>query len=189
MAQTRGRSLESYPHALLRIVAGFTFTLHGYQKVFGLFGGLGHGQRAALFSLLWIAGVIESIGGPLIILGLFTRPVAFLLCGEMAVAYFSQHAPHGFWPDRQRRRTGGTVLFHLFVFGEQRRGAVQLGSGDPEAKLALAAQQAHRVREKSLVRRWWCASRLRLPVGAFCSPSPGARKRFASMPCCLVYRS
>lgn len=113
MAQTRGRSLESYPHALLRIVAGFTFTLHGYQKVFGLFGGLGHGRRAALFTLLWIAGVIESIGGPLIILGLFTRPVAFLLCGEMAVAYFSQHAPHGFWPVANG---GELAVLYCFIF-------------------------------------------------------------------------
>ena len=114
MAQTRGGSLESYPHALLRIIAGFVFTLHGYQKLFGWFGGLGgHGRRAPLFTLLGAAAIIESIGGPFIILGLFTRPVAFLLCGEMAVAYFSQHAPHGFWPIVNG---GELAVLYCFIF-------------------------------------------------------------------------
>jgi putative oxidoreductase len=88
--------LDSYALALLRIVAGFTFTLHGLQK-FGAFGGLG-GHAAAAFTMMWFAGVLEAVGGPLIILGLLTRPVAFLLCGEMAVAYFRVHIHLGFWP-------------------------------------------------------------------------------------------
>lgn len=88
-------SLQSYALALLRIVAGFAFTLHGIQK-FGALGGL-RGHAAALYSMLWFAGVIESIGGPLIILGLFTRPVAFILCGEMAVGYFTVHVHMGPW--------------------------------------------------------------------------------------------
>jgi putative oxidoreductase len=113
MAQ-RSSSFESYPHALLRIMAGFVFALHGYQKVFGWFGGLGgHGRTASIFSLLWIAGVIESILGPFIIVGLFTRPIAFLLCGEMAVAYFSQHAPHGFWPIANG---GELAVLYCFIF-------------------------------------------------------------------------
>ena len=88
-----GSSSDSFALALLRIVAGFTFTLHGVQK-FGALGGLG-GHSAAAFSMLWFAGVLEIIGGPLIILGLFTRPVAFILCGEMAVAYFTVHIHMG----------------------------------------------------------------------------------------------
>jgi putative oxidoreductase len=88
-------SLESSALALLRIVAGFTFTLHGAQK-FGALGGLG-GHAAPLYSMLWFAGLIEIIGGPLIVLGLFTRPVAFILCGEMAVAYFRVHIHVGPW--------------------------------------------------------------------------------------------
>ena len=92
------KGLESYAHALLRIVIGFTFSLHGFQKLFGFFGGLGHGARAHFFSQMWLAGTLESFGGLLILLGLFTRPVAFVLCGEMAVAYFKQHATRGFWP-------------------------------------------------------------------------------------------
>jgi putative oxidoreductase len=90
-----GSSFESYALALLRIVAGFTFTLHGAQK-FGALGGL-HGQTATAFTMLWFGGVLEIIGGPLIILGLFTRPVAFILCGEMAVAYFTVHIHLGPW--------------------------------------------------------------------------------------------
>ena len=88
-------SVESHTLALLRIVAGFTFTLHGAQK-FGAFGGLG-GHAAAAYLMLWFAGVLEIVGGPLIILGLFTRPVAFILCGEMAVAYFTVHIHMGPW--------------------------------------------------------------------------------------------
>ena len=106
--------MDSYPQALLRIIAGFIFTQHGLQKLFGWFGGLGgHGHAAPLFSMLGAAAIIESIGGPLIILGLFTRPVAFLLCGEMAVAYFIQHARRGFWPIANG---GEPAVLYCFIF-------------------------------------------------------------------------
>lgn len=85
---------EPQLRSLLRIVAGYTFSLHGYQKLFGWFGGLG-GSKAELASLMGAAGLIESIGGALIILGLFTRPTGFILSGQMAVAYFMVHAPNG----------------------------------------------------------------------------------------------
>ena len=91
-------SYEPYLRSLLRIVVGFTYSLHGYQKFFGWFGGMGGGRRADFASLMGVAGVIETFGGALIILGLFTRPVAFLLCGQMAVAYFMVHLPMSFWP-------------------------------------------------------------------------------------------
>jgi putative oxidoreductase len=97
-------SFQGYTLTLLRIIAGYTFTLHGAQK-FGAFGGLG-GHAAAAYSMLWFAGILEIVGGPLIILGLFTRPVAFLLCGEMAVAYFTAHVHMG------------PVLFPLLNMGE-----------------------------------------------------------------------
>jgi putative oxidoreductase len=106
-------SLESSALALLRIVAGFTFTLHGAQK-FGALGGLG-GHAAPLYSLLWFAGILEIIGGPLIILGLFTRPVAFILCGEMAVAYFRVHIHVGPWAFPLLNGGEITVLY-CFVF-------------------------------------------------------------------------
>jgi putative oxidoreductase len=106
-------SLESSALALLRIVAGFTFTLHGAQK-FGALGGLG-GHAAPFYSLLWFAGILEIIGGPLIILGLFTRPVAFILCGEMAVAYFRVHIHVGPWAFPLLNGGEITVLY-CFVF-------------------------------------------------------------------------
>ncbi len=104
------------PRALsvLRIVAGFTFSLHGFQKLFGLFGGMGGKGATAMFgSLMWTAGVLELAGGLLLVLGLFTRPVAFLLCGEMAVAYLRQHSPQAFWPILN---SGEAAVLYCFIF-------------------------------------------------------------------------
>ena len=112
MAQSA--SFEPYALSLLRIVAGFTFSLHGYQKFFGAFGGLGgHGAAAHFLSLMWFAGVIETIGSAFIFLGLYTRCVAFVLCGEMAVAYFHQHAPRGLWPFSNG---GELAVVYCFIF-------------------------------------------------------------------------
>ncbi len=83
--------------SVLRIVAAFLFVAHGTQKLFG-FPAAGPNAPVPLISLLGVAGTLETGGGTLLLLGLFTRPVAFLLAGEMAVAYFLRHAPHGFWP-------------------------------------------------------------------------------------------
>jgi putative oxidoreductase len=102
-----------YLLSLLRIVAGFTFTLHGLQK-FGVLGAAGgHSIKMAAFSLVWFAAVLEAIGGPLLILGLFTRPVAFILCGEMAYAYFHSHAPRGVLPVANG---GELAVLYCFVF-------------------------------------------------------------------------
>jgi putative oxidoreductase len=103
---------ESRLRSLARIMIGFTFSLHGWQKFFGAFGGLG-GTKPALSSMLGAAGVIETIGGALIIFGLFTRPVAFILAGEMAVGYFRTHAPRGFWP---LTNGGELAVFYCFYF-------------------------------------------------------------------------
>ncbi|HYK18261.1 MAG TPA: DoxX family protein [Bryobacteraceae bacterium] len=111
MAQSS--SFEPYALSLLRLAIGFTFSLHGFQKAFGFFGGMGHGTAAHFLSLLWVAGVLESVGGILILLGLYTRPIAFILCGEMAVAYFKQHAPHGFWPIANG---GELAVLYCFIF-------------------------------------------------------------------------
>ena len=82
--------------SLLRIVTGFLYVQHGTQKMFG-FPAPQH-NPFELFSLLGVAGCLEVAGGILILVGLFTRPVAFLLSGEMAFAYFIAHAPRSFWP-------------------------------------------------------------------------------------------
>jgi putative oxidoreductase len=87
-------------HALLRVITGALFMEHGLQKLFGLLVDPSQPWHGAppMFSQFWFAGVLETFGGLLIVLGLLTRPVAFLLAGEMAVAYFRAHFPRSFWP-------------------------------------------------------------------------------------------
>jgi len=96
---------------LLRIVAGLMFWQHGAQKLFGMF------DATAVESWLsfprGIAGVLEFFGGILIVLGLFTRPVAFLLSGQMAVAFFMAHFPQGFWPIMNG---GELAVLYTFIF-------------------------------------------------------------------------
>ena len=100
--------------SVLRIVTGFLFMPHGAQKLFGF---LAPEQAVLppLFSLLGLAGMLEFFGGLFLLLGIFTRPVAFVLSGEMAVAYFMVHAPKGFWP----LRNGGdlaAILSFVFIY-------------------------------------------------------------------------
>jgi putative oxidoreductase len=84
--------------SVCRIVAGFLFIQFGTMKWFAFPVGMPGGYSAPFGSLIWFAAFLEVIGGALILLGLFTRPVAFILAGEMAVAYFYGHAGNGFWP-------------------------------------------------------------------------------------------
>jgi putative oxidoreductase len=86
-----------YLQSVLRIVAAFFFITHGTQKLFA-FPVADPRDPVPLASLPGLAGVLETFGGLLLLVGLFTRPVAFLLAGEMAVAYFLRHAPRSFWP-------------------------------------------------------------------------------------------
>ena len=86
-------------YAVFRIVVGFLFLFHGAQKILGLFGGMGgKGATAAMLTLPWFAGVIELVGGTLVMIGLFTRVAAFIASGEMAVAYFMVQQAQGGWP-------------------------------------------------------------------------------------------
>ena len=96
---------------LLRIVAGFLYLQHGGQKLLGWFGGIG--ASGPLPPLMMVAGVLELVGGTLILLGLFTRPVAFVLAGEMAVAYFMAHFPHGPLPLQNH---GEAAALYCFIF-------------------------------------------------------------------------
>lgn len=100
-------------HALLRIVAGLLFIHPGGMKIFGWFGGMPAG--VTLTPLLTAAGWIELVCGTLILLGLLTRPAAFLASGEMAVAYFKGHFPHGFWPIQNHGEPAVLFCF-LFLF-------------------------------------------------------------------------
>ena len=97
-------------HALLRVVSGLMFWQHGAQKLFGWLGGQ---QVQDLTSMFGLAGALEFVGGILIILGLFTRPVAFVLAGEMAVAYFMAHQPEALWPIENR---GEAAVLFCFIF-------------------------------------------------------------------------
>ena len=83
--------------SVLRIVSAFLFMAHGTQKLFS-FPVVRDSGEPPLLSLFGFAGMLEVFGGGLLLIGLFTRPVAFVLSGFMAVAYFMAHAPRGFWP-------------------------------------------------------------------------------------------
>ena len=85
--------------SLLRIVAAFIFIQSGTVKLFAFPPGVSpDGATAPLASEAGLAGILELVGGTFLLLGLLTRPIAFLLAGEMAVAYFQFHAPQSFWP-------------------------------------------------------------------------------------------
>ena len=96
--------------SILRIVTAFLFMQHGAQKLFGF---LADRPGPPPFTQGWIGGVLEFFGGLLILLGLFTRPVAFILSGMMAVAYFQFHATRGFWPIQNG---GELAALYCFVF-------------------------------------------------------------------------
>lgn len=83
--------------SILRIVAALLYIEHGTQKLFA-FPPSGHPMQIHLVSQFGLAGILETFGGLCILLGLFTRPVAFILAGEMAVAYFQAHFPRSFFP-------------------------------------------------------------------------------------------
>ena len=104
-------SSASLALSLLRIVAAIGFFSHGGQKLFGWFGGM----PVELLTLPWFAGVIEVVGGAALALGIFTRPVAFLASGEMAVAYFWAHARGSgsiwWWENR-----GELAMLYCFIW-------------------------------------------------------------------------
>src|SRR5512145_505287 len=97
---------------LLRIVTAFLFAAHGSQKLLD-FPPLPPEYAGKLPTIAVVAGVLELVGGVLVLLGAFTRPVAFILSGLMAVAYFMAHAPKGFWP---LLNEGELAALYCFVF-------------------------------------------------------------------------
>jgi len=100
--------------SVLRIVPALIFLEHGTQKLFGFPPRMGGAMTGPAFlSLLWFAAVIEIVGGVLLLLGLFTRPVAFVLSGEMAFAYWLSHAPRNPFP---ALNGGDAAILYCFVF-------------------------------------------------------------------------
>ncbi|HMR29660.1 MAG TPA: DoxX family protein [Geminicoccaceae bacterium] len=96
--------------SILRIMSALLFFEHGTQKLLGF---PASDYSPAFMSLSWIAGVLEVVGGALLIVGLFTRPVAFILSGQMAAAYFMAHAPNSFFPVLNG---GDAAILFCFVF-------------------------------------------------------------------------
>lgn len=111
---SRWRSWSPYLLSVLRIIVGFLFMQYGTAKLWAFPAAvMPGGGTAPVASLPGIAGVLEAFGGALILAGLLTRPVAFILSGEMAVAYFIGHAGQGFWPVLNQ---GAPAVFYCFVF-------------------------------------------------------------------------
>ena len=100
--------------AVLRIVAAAIFILSGTMKLFAFPAGIPpDGGTVPLMSQMGIGALLEVVGGALVLVGLFTRPVAFILAGEMAVAYFQFHYPQGFWPTMNG---GIPAILYCFIF-------------------------------------------------------------------------
>ena len=97
--------------SILRIITAFVFMVHGSQKLFGM--PVAPNAPLELFSLLGLAAVLEFFGGLLLLIGLFTRPIAFILSGQVAVAYFMVFASKGFWPLVNK---GELAVVYCFLF-------------------------------------------------------------------------
>ena len=112
MPGTENRHNDWQPLALsiLRIVVGLLFLEHGLAKLVGF---PTAATMPAMFALLWFAGVIELLGGALVAIGLCTRAAAFIMSGEMAIAYFYAHAPRNFFP---LLNGGDAAVLYCFIF-------------------------------------------------------------------------
>lgn len=120
MERILGR-FSPYLYGVLRLVAGVLFAFHGFQKLFGMFGG----NQVELMTRYGLAGVIETVCGLLIAIGLFTSPAAFIASGEMAAAYFIAHWPRGPVPIQNGGELSALYAF-LFLYIAS-RGTVKLG--------------------------------------------------------------
>jgi len=114
--------LHDVVFALTRVVFALLFACHGAMKLFGAFGG--HPMLHDPWMLA--AGILEVGGGLFIALGLFTRPVAFVLCGEMAVAYFKAHFPGGFWPIMNHGELAVVYCFFFLYMAVRGAGALSI---------------------------------------------------------------
>ena len=134
--------LNAYaPHflAILRIIAALLFIAHGTSK---LFGWPSDAMQPPLMSIFGLAAILEVIGGLLLLLGLFTRPVAFLLAGEMAVAYFTAHAPNDFFPVNNGGESAVLFCFVFLYLVFSGPGAWSLDSKGNAASLTLAQRSS-----------------------------------------------
>jgi putative oxidoreductase len=106
--------MNNVTHAILRVGAGLLFLEHGAQKMLGWMGGFGpNGGTAPLMTRFGAAGILELVGGLLLIVGLFTRPVGVVLTLEMLVAFYLGHLPRGGWPVQNQ---GELALLYACIF-------------------------------------------------------------------------
>lgn len=116
-----------WAHVLLRVIAGAIIMQHGAQKLLGAFGGFGPGGAPVHFGTLpYLAGIIELVGGALVLVGLFTHVAAFIIAGEMAVAYFMVHFPRGFWPIVNKGELAVVLCFVFLYLAATGAGAFSL---------------------------------------------------------------
>lgn len=107
--EDRLRQLSPFVLSIVRIVVALLFFEHGLSKMFGF----PSPNMPDLFTLAWFSGALEFVGGALLAAGLFTRPAAFVVSGEMAFAYFLGHAPRGFFP---QLNGGDAAILYCFIF-------------------------------------------------------------------------
>jgi putative oxidoreductase len=122
----RWKSVTPQLQGLLRIIAAFLFMQPGAMKLFGFPVSMPPGMEVAFLSQAYVGGVLELYGGALILVGLWVRPVAFVLAGEMAVAYFQFHASAGFWPLANRGTEAILFCFTWLYFSAAGAGAFSL---------------------------------------------------------------
>src|SRR5688572_13036568 len=143
MKSTFDSNARVVTHTLLRVVTGLMFWQHGAQKLFGWLDGR---QVQDLTSLAGVAGVLEFAGGILIVIGLLTRPVAFVLSGEMAVAYFMSHVPRGLWPIENRGEASVLFCFLFLYFAAHGAGPHSLDALRPRRPRSPTAARTNTVR-------------------------------------------
>ena len=139
-------SYQRVVYTALRVIAPFIIMQHGSQKLLGLLGGVGpqHGG-APLMSLMGVAGIVEFVIASLVLVGLFTRPAAFIVSGEMATAYFKVHAPHGFWPIQNHGELAVILCFTFLFFAAFGGGKYSLDALFFGAKTERSAEALHLV--------------------------------------------
>jgi len=139
-------SYQRVVYTALRVIACFIIMQHGAQKLLGLLGGVGpqHGS-APLVSLMGLAGIVEFVLASLVLVGLFTRPAAFIVSGEMAAAYFKVHAPRGFWPIQNHGELAVVLCFTFLFFAAFGGGTYSLDALFFGAKADRSAEALHLV--------------------------------------------
>jgi len=126
---TKWQAMAPQFQGILRITAAAMYITHGTAKLFAApYAVTPDGSTVALISQFGLAGVLETVGGTLLLLGLFTRPVAFLLSGEMAVAYFQMHFPNGTWPWANAGEVPYLFCFIWLYFSAAGAGGLSLDS-------------------------------------------------------------